>query len=192
MRCQRLAAAVGLGGKTWHAYLSVEHGTLGDGGMGPVNARDRIGSGPWYNVRGQLVAQDLASLHARKGDADDLHRRARRDDQRPVDRLADAQSARHPDRLQRRRDAHPGQDLLRLDLVRRSSRRQRARLPLPPTAGSSSRAWATPTDSEANCTSTPVPPNDVSSWSSAHDNAGCNDTRPRGGAGRLYCFATSP
>ncbi len=68
MRCQRLAAAVGLGGKTWHAYLSVEHGTNGDGGMGAVNARERIGAGPWYNVRGLLVAQDLASLHARKGD----------------------------------------------------------------------------------------------------------------------------
>jgi len=69
MRCQRLANAVGLGGKTWHAYLSAEHGSNGDGGTGPVNAKDRIGTGPWYNVRGQLVAQDLTALHTtRKGD----------------------------------------------------------------------------------------------------------------------------
>jgi len=55
-QCQSLAAAAGRGSATWHAYLSSQ-------GQGAVNARDRIGSGPWYNARGQRVAQNLAELH---------------------------------------------------------------------------------------------------------------------------------
>ena len=51
-----LAQAVGAGGKTWRAYLS----TSGPGG---VNARDRIGSGPWYNAKGVEVAANLDALH---------------------------------------------------------------------------------------------------------------------------------
>ncbi len=51
--CQSLAKAVGAGGRTWRAYLSTS----------TVNARDRIGKGPWYNVKGELIAIDLADLH---------------------------------------------------------------------------------------------------------------------------------
>ena len=47
--CQSVAATAGRGSATWHAYLSTQ-------GPGAVNARDRIGSGPWYNQRGQRVA----------------------------------------------------------------------------------------------------------------------------------------
>ncbi len=54
--CQALATAAGRGGVTWHAYLSTQ-------GAGAVNARDRIGKGPWYNARGQMVAKDLGDLH---------------------------------------------------------------------------------------------------------------------------------
>ncbi|MCC6983304.1 MAG: hypothetical protein IT535_08540 [Bauldia sp.] len=54
--CQSLAAAAGWGGATWRAYLSTQ-------GEGAVNARDRIGSGPWYNAAGALVAADVAALH---------------------------------------------------------------------------------------------------------------------------------
>ena len=54
--CQSLAAAAGRGGATWHAYLSTQ-------GPGAVNARDRIGAGPWYNARGQRVAMNVAELH---------------------------------------------------------------------------------------------------------------------------------
>ena len=54
--CQSLAAAVGAGDKTWRAYLS----TTGPGG---VNARDRIGDGPWQNVAGVVVARDVDVLH---------------------------------------------------------------------------------------------------------------------------------
>ncbi len=54
--CEKLAAAVGAGGKGWRAYLS----TTGPAG---VNARERIGSGPWVNARGVTIATDVASLH---------------------------------------------------------------------------------------------------------------------------------
>jgi hypothetical protein len=54
--CQDLAATVGAGGKTWRAYLSTQ-------GAGAVNARDRIGKGPWMNAKGIVVAKNLAELH---------------------------------------------------------------------------------------------------------------------------------
>ena len=55
--CQSLAAAVGRGGRTWRAYLSTQ-------GPNAVNARDRIGSGPWYAHGGQRrVALNVAELH---------------------------------------------------------------------------------------------------------------------------------
>ncbi|MFP5379280.1 MAG: lectin [Vicinamibacteria bacterium] len=57
--CQTLAAAAGAGGKTWRAYLS----QTAAGATPTVNARDRIGAGPWYNARGVLIASNLADLH---------------------------------------------------------------------------------------------------------------------------------
>lgn len=52
--CQSLAAAVGAAGKTWRAYLSTS----------TVDAKSRIGNGPWYNVKGELIAQNVADLHS--------------------------------------------------------------------------------------------------------------------------------
>lgn len=57
--CQALAEAVGAGDKTWKAYLSA----TATGSENVVNARDRIGDGPWYNVNGVLIANDLDELH---------------------------------------------------------------------------------------------------------------------------------
>ena len=57
--CQTLAAAAGVGGKKWQAYLSVAAAD----GKPAVNAKDRIDTGPWYNAKGQVVAKDLADLH---------------------------------------------------------------------------------------------------------------------------------
>lgn len=56
-QCQMLAQAVGAGGKTWHAYLSTQ-------GQGAVNARDRIGPGPWQNAKGTVIAKNVAGLHS--------------------------------------------------------------------------------------------------------------------------------
>jgi hypothetical protein len=57
--CQSLATAAGSSGKTWHAYLS----TSAANGQPAVNARDRIGNGPWYNAKGEKIANGLADLH---------------------------------------------------------------------------------------------------------------------------------
>ncbi|PYN94794.1 MAG: lectin, partial [Candidatus Rokuibacteriota bacterium] len=56
--CQTLAQAAGASSKTWHAYLSTQ-------GPGAVNARDRIGSGPWQNAKGAVIAKDVAELHGK-------------------------------------------------------------------------------------------------------------------------------
>jgi hypothetical protein len=55
--CQSLAQAAGAGGKSWHAYLSTQ-------GDGAVNARDRIGKGPWQNLKGVVVATSVEDLHS--------------------------------------------------------------------------------------------------------------------------------
>jgi hypothetical protein len=57
--CQTLAQAAGAGGKTWRAYLS----TQAADGAPAVNARDRIGKGPWQNSKGVVIAKDVAELH---------------------------------------------------------------------------------------------------------------------------------
>jgi hypothetical protein len=55
--CQQLAQSVGAGAKTWHAYLSTQ-------GAGAVNARDRIGKGPWMNANGVVIATSVDDLHS--------------------------------------------------------------------------------------------------------------------------------
>ena len=72
--CQSLAAAVGRGSSTWHAYLSQTAG----GGKPLVNARDRIGDGPWFNAKGTVIAWNIDDLHedrnnVRKDSALDEH-----------------------------------------------------------------------------------------------------------------------
>lgn len=62
--CQRLATAVGAGGTTWRAYLSA----AAAGGRPAVDARDRIGTGPWYNAGGVMIAANVEDLHG------DVHR----------------------------------------------------------------------------------------------------------------------
>ena len=52
--CAKLAEAAGVNGKTWRAYLSTDQ----------VNAKDRIGTGPWFNAKGVKIADDIASLHS--------------------------------------------------------------------------------------------------------------------------------
>lgn len=57
--CQALASAAGAGSRTWRAYLS-QQAVAGQAG---INARDRIGKGPWRNAKGELIASDVAKLH---------------------------------------------------------------------------------------------------------------------------------
>jgi hypothetical protein len=59
-QCQTLAQGAGAGSKTWHAYLSNQAAN----GAPAVNARDRIGKGPWQNFKGEVVAQSVDDLHS--------------------------------------------------------------------------------------------------------------------------------
>jgi len=167
-RCQSLAAAVGAGGRTWRAYLSVER----DPSTGqPVDARNRIGSGPWVNAGGTRVAQDATELHARRGDAaifvDERNQRI------------NGQWAGSPQPVEH-------------DVLTGSTADGRLM------AGMTCGDWTSGSADLAAQVghSDGLGPNmnaagSLSSWNSAHANASCADTAPRGGSGRIYCFAVN-
>lgn len=179
-RCQTLAAAVGVPSPLWRAYLSVEHNPAGTGPS--VNARDRIGAGPWYNARGELVAADLASLHARKGDASvfldehgDMINGQWTGSPSPVEH--DVLTGSNPDGTVAlgktcadwTSEAGPGDGGV-------------------PDGGGGLVARVGHSDGLGPRCSSSTSPIDYTSWNSSHDNAGCNNTEPLGGAGRIYCF----
>jgi hypothetical protein len=62
--CQKLASSAGAGDRTWRAYLSTQGRDFKDENV--VNARDRIGAGPWYNAKGVMIAKDVDELHSSK------------------------------------------------------------------------------------------------------------------------------
>jgi hypothetical protein len=166
-RCQKLAEAVGAGWRTWHAYLSVEHDA--DNGGGPGHARDRIGSGPWYNAKGELLAQDVDALHALSGAAE---------------RFVDENGA----KINGQWEGSPTP--IEHDVLTGSDATGRV------LSGKTCDDW---TSAAASLVAqvghsdglgpmrNGAPP--YNSWQSSHENGGCNDTAPRGGAGHLYCFA---
>jgi Protein of unknown function (DUF1554) len=166
-RCQSLASAVGLGGKTWRAYLSAERDASG----ARVDARSRIGQGPWTNVNGVTVANDLNELHSRKGDAavfvDERGQRI------------NGQWSGSPSPVQH-------------DILTGSNADGTLM------AGFTCADWtsdATSAVGQVGHSDGLGPGGDssgaLSSWNSSHANQNCANTAPRGGAGRLYCFATN-
>jgi hypothetical protein len=161
MKCQMLASAVGAGNRTWHAYLSLS-------GASPVNARDRIGAGPWYNVRGVKIADNLANLH--EGDAGMNNLNA----QTALDENAAAVPANQHDILT-------------------GSTLDGQAMPAAPDvtcAGWTSNNAGTAQVGHVNRMGTSPPPNNTS-WNSAHATPNCTQAgiQQVGGAGRLYCFA---
>ena len=165
--CQNLATAAGAGNKTWRAYLSVERDA--DNGNQPTNARSRIGAGPWFNAKGVMVASNLAELHARKGDSTVF-----------VDERG------QPINGQWTGSPSPVEH----DIMTGSA----ADGTLLPglTCGDWTSDSATTVGQVGH--SDGFGPNQdtsgsLSSWNSAHANQNCADTAPRGGAGRIYCFA---
>jgi len=174
-RCQTAAASVGAGGKTWHAYLCTS----------TVNAKDRIGTGPWYNAKGALVAANLTDLHARKGDPAifiDEHSNFINGQWTgsPTPNEHDVLTGCNADGT-----LAVGKTCLDwTSTLAADGGTQDSGVPIVARIGH--------TDGFGGaCATTPNPGagQDVTSWNSAHDNAGCNDTAPRGGAGRIYCFA---
>jgi len=165
--CQNLAAAVGFGSKTWRAYLSVERDA--SNGNRPTDARSRIGNGPWVNVNGVMLAANLTDLHARKGDAAlFLDERGQR---------IPGQWAGSPPPVQH-------------DILTGSNADGTLM------AGFTCNDWTSDSTTIAAQVghSDGLGPNGdtsgtLSSWNSAHANQNCSNTAPRGGAGRIYCFA---
>jgi len=165
-RCERLARGAALASKTWHAYLSVEH-DADNGGM-PAHARDRIGSGPWYNVKGAEVAADLEALMGQSGDAE---------------LFLDEHGAKIPGQWEGSPKPVEHDILTGTGLDGMLA------------AGKTCADW---TSASADLVAivghsdglgpmmNPDPP--YASWQSSHENMGCDNTAPRGGAGRLYCF----
>jgi hypothetical protein len=161
--CQSLAEAAGIRGKTWHAYLSTS----------TVDARDRIGSGPWYNVKGALIARDLAQLHGDNG----LTRETALDENGnmpPYLALVDGTPQRVGDSL-----AH--------DILTGTN----------PDGTKNEATCNNWTDGSANSTAMLGHADrlgreaGVNSWTTVHPSQGCGleQLAPTGGAGLLYCFA---
>ena len=165
--CQRLAAAAGQGARAWRAYVSVERDPAN--GNRPTHARDRIGTGPWYNVNLRPVANNLAELHSRTGDADVF-----------VD-----------ERGQRINGQWTGSPSpVEHDILTGSNADGTVAMGLTcadwTSSGSDVAAQVGHSDGMGPGQSTT---GTLSSWNSAHANQNCANTAPRGGAGRLYCFA---
>jgi uncharacterized protein DUF1554 len=165
--CQRLAASVGFGARTWRAYLSVEHDA--SNGNQPTHARDRIGSGPWRNRNTVVVANNLAELHARTGDAAVfLDERGQR---------INGQWTGSPSPVEH-------------DILTGSNADGTLAVGLTcadwTSASTSLAAQVGHSDGLGPGQSTAGA---LSSWNSAHANQDCSNTAPRGGAGRIYCFA---
>ena len=155
--CQSLAAAVGAGGKTWRAYLSTSD----------VDARDRIGSGPWYNARGTMIARDLADLH---GDASSLTaENALNETGASPNYIGGPQPLEH-DVLTGTNQDGTASDMTCNNWTDGSSN-STAML------GHADRLGRNP---------------GVNSWNSVHASQGCamENLTPTGGAGLYYCFAT--
>ncbi|GAB3654030.1 hypothetical protein [Ramlibacter alkalitolerans] len=162
--CQTLASAAGAGGKTWRAYLS----TTGAGG---VNARDRIGRGPWMNAKGEVIA----------GSVDELHATNRITKQTALTERGDMVMGR-------------GDAVNMHDVLTGSSPDGRA---MAAAGDSTCGNWTKSGEGSAivghhdRTGLNEEPP--AKSWNSSHPSRGCSleSLKATGGDGRLYCFAAN-
>ena len=164
--CQNLAAAVGAGQKTWRAYLS----TTAAGDQPAVNARDRIGSGPWFNVKGIKVADNVDNLHS---DSNNLTK--------------ETSISEKGELINGRGDTPNRHDILtgsQADGVVASGEGDT-------TCGNWTSNAATGSASVGHHDRNGGGPNPTS-WNSAHGSRGCGqaDLQGTGGDGLFYCFAT--
>ena len=169
--CQSLAQAAGAGHRTWRAYLSTQASTLA--GKDFANARDRIGSGPWQNFMGEVVARSVDDLHS------------------PNSRLNKQTALDEKGQMVNGRTEKPNKhDILT------GSRPDGTAFPGKPFPDMTCGNWTKGGDDGAAMTGhhDRVGPSDASwavSWNSAHPTLGCSmeKIRPTGGEGLFYCFA---
>ena len=165
--CQDLAAAAGAGGKTWHAYLSTQTTNAGPG----VNARGRIGAGPWYNAKGVMIAANVGDLHG--------------DNQRDRNNVQKANMLDEKGVLIKGAGDMPNQH----DILTGSDSDGRA---FPAGIDTTCNNWTSDgTDHKAMLGHADRTGGGNVSWNSVHMSADCTkDGLVRtGGAGHLYCFA---
>ena len=170
--CQTLAAAAGAGNRTWHAYLS----TQASGGQPAVNARDRIGQGPWYNAKGARVAQNLADLH---GDTLDAARLG--------NNLTKATAfTEKGDAIKGFGDTPNEHDMLTGSKPDGTAYTDGA--------DHTCRNWTSSGDGTVQLGHFDRTGGGNTSWNSAHPSRGCSQDNlvSTGGAGRFYCFAVIP
>ena len=171
--CQKLATAVGAGGKTWRAYLSVPGAfpSPGNAGTPSVNARDRIGTGPWFNAKGELIARDVAHLH----NGNNLSKETALDERGKV--------------VNGRGDNPNEHDILTGSRADGTA--------FAPQTDTTCKAWTSSGEGSAivghHDRIGPLPENWAKSWNFSHQSAGCSQEAlvRTGGAGRLYCFAAN-
>ncbi len=169
--CQTLAQAAGAGAKTWHAYLS----TQAADGKPAVNARDRIGKGPWQNVKGVVIAKDVAELHG----TNNINKQTALTEKGEVVNGYGDQPNRH-------------------DILTGSQPDGTA---FGPETDRTCKNWTSSTQGAAmlghDDLSGPATNPTVKSWNAAHPSrgpdGGCsqNDLKSTGGDGLLYCFAVN-
>lgn len=171
--CQRLAANAGAGNRTWRAYLSGP-GTIPSAntpGVASVNARDRIGKGPWYNAKGELIARDVAHLHNGNG----INKAT------ALTEKGDVISG-------------PGDSVNNHDILTGSRADGTA---FDPRSDTTCGAWTKSGDGSAivghHNRSGLVPEAWATSWNFSHQSNGCSleALRRTGGAGLYYCFAAN-
>jgi hypothetical protein len=164
--CQMLAAAVGRGSSTWHAYLSTQ-------GAGAVNARDRIGSGPWYNAKGQQIAANVGELHG-----DTL------EEARLGNRISKTSALTEKGEMAKGFGDQPNQH----DILTGSQPDGRA---YTDSADHTCKNWTSSSDGTAQLGHLDRMGGPNASWNSVHASRGCSQDNlvSTGGAGLLYCFA---
>lgn len=171
--CQRLATAGGASGKTWRAYLSTPP-TLVSGAVpavAAVNARDRIGTGPWFNAKGTLIARDVGHLH----NGNNLSKDSALDERGNV--------------VNGRGDAPNEHDMLTGSRADGTA--------FAPQTDTTCKAWTSSTEGSAvvghHDRMGPLPENWAKSWNFSHQSAGCSQEAlvRTGGTGRFYCFAAN-
>jgi hypothetical protein len=165
--CQNLAQAVGAGAHTWHAYLSQQQ----QGNEPAINARGRIGPGPWYNAKGVLIASNVADLHG--------------------DQLRDRNNVQKISALTEKGETIKGIGDMpnQHDILTGSDTDGRA---FPGGFDATCNNWTSNTDANhAMLGHADRMGGGNVSWNSVHMSAGCSKEAliRTGGAGHLYCFA---
>jgi hypothetical protein len=177
--CQKLATAAGAGGKTWRAYLSVPGSFAAPAtatapareAVQGTHARNRIGTGPWYNAKGVMIARDVNHLH----NGNNLNKQTALTETGEV--------------VKGRGDTPNEHDILTGSRADGTA--------FAPQTDTTCKAWTSSSEGSAivghHDMAGPLTDKWATSWNFSHQSRGCSqaDLVATGGSGRFYCFATN-